>query len=151
MTVFACKSFLSEQKFDSLCHLCVSFHITLCETHAMLLCTVRKSIILRCLLPAAVLKEKFISLVQTIHTSLALFDIPNSNRFDILSISIFSEISLSISIFSKISFSISISIYSRTSISIFSRIALSISIFLKWPYCYRYRYFPNLLIYRLSQ
>ena len=35
----------------------------------------------------------------------ALFDMPNSNRFDILSISIFSEISLSISIsiFSKIS------------------------------------------------
>ena len=31
---------------------------------------------------------------------IALFDMPNSNRFDILSISIFSEISLSISIFS---------------------------------------------------
>ena len=61
----------------------------------------------------------------------ALFDMPNSNRFDILSISIFSEISLSISIFSKIS----LSIFSRTalsiSISIFSRIALSISIFCK--------------------
>ena len=91
---------------------------------------------------------------------LALFDMPNSNRFDILSISIFSEISLSISIsisiFSKISLSISISIsiYSRTalsisiSISIFSRIALSISIFSEWRY--RYRYFPNLPIYRLS-
>ena len=71
--------------------------------------------------------------------ALALFDMPNSNRFDILSISIFSEISLSISIFSKISLSISIfskislsiSIFSRTalSISIFSRIAVSISIF----------------------
>ena len=36
----------------------------------------------------------------------ALFDMPNSYQFDILSISIFSEISLSISIFSKISLSI---------------------------------------------
>ena len=58
---------------------------------------------------------------------LALIDMPNSNRFDILSISIFSEISLSISIsisiFSKNSLSISISIYSRTALSI------SISIF----------------------
>ena len=54
----------------------------------------------------------------------ALFDMPNSNWFDILSISIFSEISLSISIsiFSKISLSISISI------SIFSKTSLSISI-----------------------
>ena len=33
-------------------------------------------------------------------STLALFDMPNSNRFDILSISIFTEISLSISIFS---------------------------------------------------
>ena len=84
----------------------------------------------------------------------ALFYMPNSNRFNILSISIFSEISLSISIFSKISLSISISIFSRTAlaISIFSRIALSISIFLEWPYRFRYRYqyFPNLPIYRLS-
>ena len=86
--------------------------------------------------------------------SVALFDMPNSYRFNILSISIFSEISLSISIsiFSKISLSISISIFSRTalsiSISIFSRIALSISIFLEWPY--RYQYFPILPIYRLS-
>ena len=57
---------------------------------------------------------------------LALFDMPNSNRFDILSISIFFKISLSISIsisiFSKMSLSISISI------SIFSKISLSISI-----------------------
>ena len=61
------------------------------------------------------------------HSSIALFDMPNSYRFNILSISIFSEISLSISIFSKIS--LSISIFSRTalSISIFFRIALSIS------------------------
>ena len=87
-----------------------------------------------------------------VHQPVALFDMPNSNRFDILSISIFSEISfsISISIFSKMS--LSISIYSRTalSISIFSRIALSISIsiFLEWPY--RYRYFQNLPIYRLS-
>ena len=43
---------------------------------------------------------------------LALFDMPNSNRFDILSISIFCKIdlSISISIFSKITISISISI-----------------------------------------
>ena len=53
----------------------------------------------------------------------ALFDMPNSYQFNILSISIFSEISLSISIsiFSKNS--LSISIYSRTALSI------SISIF----------------------
>ena len=44
----------------------------------------------------------------------ALFDMPNSYQFDILSISIFSEISLSISI------------------SIFSKISLSISIFSKF-------------------
>ena len=37
----------------------------------------------------------------------ALFDMQNSNRFNILSISIFSKISLSIPIFSKISLSIS--------------------------------------------
>ena len=75
---------------------------------------------------------------QALH--LALFDMPNSYRFNILSISIFSEISLSISIFSR----------TALSISIFSRIALSISIFLEWPYRYWYRYFPNLPIYRLS-
>ena len=44
----------------------------------------------------------------SIGLSLALFNMPNSNRFDILSISIFSEISLSISI----------SIYSKTALSI---------------------------------
>ena len=66
---------------------------------------------------------------------LALFDMPNSYRFDILSILIFSEISLSISIFSKIS--LSISIFSRKALSIL----ISISIFLEWPY--RYRYFSN--------
>ena len=49
---------------------------------------------------------------------------PNLNRFDILSISIFCKIALSISIFSKITISISI----------------SISIFLELPYRYRYRY-----------
>ena len=58
----------------------------------------------------------------------ALFDMPNSNRFDILSISIFSEISLSISIFSEISLSIAIFSKISFSISIFSRSALSISI-----------------------
>ena len=49
------------------------------------------------------------------HPHLALFDMPNLNRFDILSISIFCKIalsiSLSISIFSKLSLSISISIF----------------------------------------
>ena len=55
-----------------------------------------------------------------LHSGLALFDMPNSNRFYILLVSLFSEISLSISIFSNIS--LSISIYSRTAllISIFS-------------------------------
>ena len=96
--------------------------------------------------------------------SLALFDMPNSNRYDILSISIFCKIPLSISI--------SISIYSRKSISIsiFSRmtmsISISISIFFKlslsisipisifskflYRYRYRYRYFQKLLIDILS-
>ena len=54
---------------------------------------------------------------DALESALALFDMPNSNRFDILSISIFSEISLSIlisiSIFSKLSLSISISIFSK--------------------------------------
>ena len=65
---------------------------------------------------------------------LALFDMPNLNRFDILSISIFCKIALtiSISIFSKIA--ISISIFSKITLSI------SISIFLELPYRYRYRY-----------
>ena len=58
----------------------------------------------------------------------ALFDMPNLNRFDILSISIFCKIALSISIFSKIT------------------ISISISIFLELPcrYRYRYRYFSEL-------
>ena len=53
---------------------------------------------------------------------------PNLNRFDILSISIFCKIALSISI--------SISIFSKITISI----SISISIFLELPYRYRYRY-----------
>ena len=52
---------------------------------------------------------------------LALFVMPNSNRLDILSISIFFKIPFSI----------------------------LISIFLQWSYWYRYRYFPNLPIYQL--
>ena len=60
--------------------------------------------------------------------SIALFDMPNLNRFDILSISIFCKIALSISI--------SISIFSKITISI----SISISIFLELPYRYRYRY-----------
>ena len=59
---------------------------------------------------------------------LALFDMRNLNRFDILSISIFCKIALSISI--------SISIFSKITISI----SISISIFLELPYRYRYRY-----------
>ena len=55
---------------------------------------------------------------------------PNLNRFDILSISIFCKIALSISI--------SISIFSKITISI----SISISIFLELPY--RYRYFSEL-------
>ena len=61
-------------------------------------------------------------------SSVALFDMPNLNRFDILSISIFCKIALSISI--------SISIFSKITISI----SISISIFLELPYRYRYRY-----------
>ena len=65
----------------------------------------------------------------------ALFDMLNSNWFDILSISIFSEISLSISIIFRIALSILIliSIFSRIalSISIFSKMTISISIFFK--------------------
>ena len=70
---------------------------------------------------------------------LALFDMPNLNRFDILSISIFCKIALSISI--------SISIFSKMTVSI----SISISIFLELPYRYRYRYFwelPNRYRYR---
>ena len=71
---------------------------------------------------------------------------PNLNRFDILSISIFCKIALSISIFSKITISI----------------LISISIFLELPYRYqyryryfselpyRYRYFSKVSIYRQS-
>ena len=89
---------------------------------------------------------------------LALFDMPNSNRYDILSISIFCKIPLSISIFSRKSISISISIFSRMtmSISIFFKLSLSISIpisiFSKflYRYRYRYRYFQKLLIDILS-
>ena len=58
---------------------------------------------------------------------IALFDMPNSNRFDILSISIFSEISLSILIFSKISYLLDIDIF-RMALSI----SISISIFSKF-------------------
>ena len=70
------------------------------------------------------LKTGLLHQVGIPEVDIGLFDMPNSYRFDILSLSIFSEISLSISIsiFSKISSSISISI------SIFSRTALSISI-----------------------
>ena len=64
---------------------------------------------------------------------LALFDMPNSNRFDILLILIFPKISLSISIsisiFSKMSLSISISIFSKMSLSMSISISISISIF----------------------
>ena len=95
---------------------------------------------------------------------LALFDMPNSNRYNILSISIFCKIPLSISIYSRksISISISISIFSRMtmsisiSISIFFKLSLSISIpisiFSKflYRYRYRYRYFQKLLIDILS-
>ena len=69
-------------------------------------------------------------------TGVALFDMPNLNRFDILSISIFYKIALSISIFFRIAISISISI------SIFSTSP--------YRYRYRYRYFSKVSIYRQS-
>ena len=59
---------------------------------------------------------------------------PNLNRFDILSISIFCKIALSISIFSKITISISISI------SIFLELPYRYRYFSELPYRYRYRY-----------
>ena len=95
-----------------------------------------------------------LSNIHTVSTSeisypvpaLGVSDMPNPNRYDILSISIFCKIplsiSISISIFSRMAISISISI------SIFFKLSLSISIFSKFPYryFYRYRYFPNFLI-----
>ena len=65
---------------------------------------------------------------------IALFDMPNLNRFDILSISIFCKIALSISIFSKITISISITI------SIFLELPYRYRYFSELPYRYRYRY-----------
>ena len=66
-------------------------------------------------------------IIKIMAVEVALFDMPNSNRFDILSISIFSKIflSISISIFFRFALSISISIFSKMTISI------SISIFFK--------------------
>ena len=77
-------------------------------------------------------------------TEVALFDMPNYNRYNILSISIFCKIPLSKSIFSRMSISISITIFSRMTmsiaISIFFKLSLSISIpisiFSKFPYPY---------------
>ena len=73
---------------------------------------------------------------------LALFDMPNLNRFDILSISIFCKIalSISISIFSKITISILI--------SIFLKLPYQYRYFSELPYQYRYRYFSKVSIYR---
>ena len=50
-------------------------------------------------------------ITDIIFVIIALFDMPNSNRFDILSISIFSKISLPISIFFRMALSISILIF----------------------------------------
>ena len=77
-------------------------------------------------------------LVRCDGKEVGVFDMPNPNRYDILSISIFCKIPLSI--------------FSRMAISIFFKLSLSISesisIFSKFPYryFYRYRYFPNFLI-----
>ena len=69
---------------------------------------------------------------------LALFDMPNLNRFDISSISIFCKIALSISIFSKITISISIFLELPYRYRYFSE--------LPYRYRYRYRYFQHLHI-----
>ena len=82
------------------------------------------------------LKSQFTKHNKLPSARLALFDMPNLNQFDILSISIFCKNALSISIFSKITISISISIFSKITLSI----SISISIFLELPYRYRYRY-----------
>ena len=78
------------------------------------------------------------------HHYLALFDMPNLNRFDILSISIFCKIalSISISIFSKITISISISIF----LELPYRYRYRYRYFSELPYRYRYRYFQLLHI-----
>ena len=60
-----------------------------------------------------------------------VFDMPNSYRYNILLILIFSKIPLFISIFSRKLISISISSRKFMSISIFSRKFISISIFSK--------------------
>ena len=71
-----------------------------------------------------------------------VFDMPNPNQYDILSI--FCKILLSISISIFLRMAISISIFFKLSLSI----SISISIFSKFPYryFYRYLYFPNFLI-----
>ena len=103
-------------------------------------CTVYNVFDIHCSLHSAHCIHCTLYNVYGIH--LGVFDMPNSNRYDILSISIFCRIPLSISI--------SISIFSRMaiSISIFFKLSLLISIFSKFPYryFYRYRYFPNFLI-----
>ena len=73
---------------------------------------------------------------------LALFDMPNLNRFDVLSISIFCKIAISISIFSKITISISISIF----LELPYRYQYRYRYFSELPYRYRYRYFQLLHI-----
>ena len=81
-----------------------------------------------------------------------VFDMPNSYRYNILLILIFSKIPLFISIFSRKLISISISSRKFMSISIFSRKFISISIFSKisYQYFHRYRYVQIFLIDILS-
>ena len=81
---------------------------------------------------------------------LALFDMPNLNRFDILSISIFCKIALSISIFSKITISISISISIFLELPYRYRYRYRYFSELPYRYRYRYRYFSKVSIYRQS-
>ena len=93
-----------------------------------------------------------------IQSLIALFDMPNLNRFDILQnclidIDIFQnhhiDIDIDIDIFGiTLSISISISIFFRIALSI----SISISIFSTSPYRYRYRYryFSKVSIYRQS-
>ena len=95
--------------------------------------------------------QKF-DLVITFDWRVALFDMPNLNRFDILLISIFCKIALSISIliFSKITISISISISIFLELSYRYRYQYRYFSELPYRYRYRYRYFSKVSIYRQS-
>ena len=85
-------------------------------------------------------KVNFKGLGHFIVLQVGVFDMPNPNRYDILSISIFCKIPLSISIFSRMAISISISI------SIFFKFADISTIDINIRYFIDIDIFQNLLI-----